>query len=472
MTLLTTDLCVIGAGAGGLSVAAGAVQMGARVVLIEAAEMGGDCLNHGCVPSKALIAAAARAQALREAGGFGIAAVEPQVDFAAVKDHVAATIAAIAPNDSQERFEGLGCKVIRAPARFVSPREVVAGETRIRARRFVIATGSRPVVPAIAGLAEVPFLTNETLFGLRSAPGHLLILGGGPIGVEMAQAHRRLGVPVTLVESGRVLAREDPELTALLLHRLRAEGVAVIEGAQVTGVQGAAGAITLTLEGGRAVTGTHLLLATGRRPAIDALGLDAAEVVTGPQGVQVDAGLRSVSNRRVFAVGDVAGRGQFTHLAGHHAGVVIRQALLALPARAETVIPRVTYGDPELAQIGMTEAEARAAHGAAVQVLRQDFAHSDRALALRAAEGLIKVMVWRGRVLGVSILGPQAGELIAPWALVMRRRASLAALAGLILPYPTLSELSKRAAGACFSPKLFDNPWLKTGVRLVQRLLP
>lgn len=470
--VLKTDLCVIGAGAGGLSVAAGAVQMGARVVLIEAGEMGGDCLNHGCVPSKALLAAAARAQAMRAAAGFGIAAVDPQVDFAAVKDHVARTIAAIAPHDSQARFEALGCTVIRAHARFTGRDTVQAGGRTIRARRFVIATGSRPAIPPLPGLQAVPYLTNETLFALREAPGHLLILGGGPIGVEMAQAHRRLGVPVTLVESGRLLGREDPDLVAILRARLQAEGVVVIEGIAAAQVAGVAGDIALTLADGRVLRGSHLLLATGRRAALDGLELEAAGVAHGPQGVLVDAGLRAQGNARIFAVGDAAGQGQFTHLAGSHAGVVIRRALFGLPAKAGAAVPRVTYADPELAQIGLTEAEARATHGAAVQVLRWGFDQNDRALAMRTTEGLMKAMVVKGRVVGVSILGPQAGELLAPWAMVLGRRGGPGTLAGLMLPYPTLSEVSKRTAAAYFSAKLFDNAWLKRGVRLVQRLLP
>ena len=473
MDRLRTDLCIIGAGSGGLSLAAGAVQMGARVVLVEGGAMGGDCLNHGCVPSKALIAAAHHAHAMTDGGPFGVQPVIPEVNFAAAKDHVARTIAAIAPHDSQERFEGLGVHVIRDWARFVSPREVEAGGRRIRARRFVIATGSRPARPPISGLDQVPYLTNETLFGLRLRPFHLIVVGGGPIGLEMAQAHRRLGSRVTVIEAGRALAREEPELAAVVLARLRGEGVEIVEGVGVAAVAGTEGALNVTLTDGRRLAGSHLLVAAGRRPALERLDLDAGRIAHGPSGVHVNARLRSLSNRRVYAVGDAAGQGQFTHLAGYHAGVVIRSALLALPSRVRRDhIPRATYTDPELAHVGLTEAEARAAHGDAVQVLIWPFADNDRAQALGRTEGLVKLIVHRGRPLGVGIAGPQAGELIAPWAVMLANRLKLSAMAGTVLPYPTLSEAGKRAAGAYFSPKLFDSALVKRVVRLVQRLLP
>ena len=470
--MIRTDICVIGAGSGGLSVAAGAVQMGARVVLVEGDRMGGDCLNAGCVPSKALIAAAARAEAQRGTR-FGVAGTGPQVDFGAVKDHVAGVIATIAPVDSQERFEGLGCTVLRGWARFVSPREVAVGDDRIRARRFVIATGSRPLVPDVPGLDGVPYLTNESVFALRERPSHLVILGGGPIGMEMAQAHRRLGCAVTVVEAARALGREDAEASAVVLARLVAEGVEIRQGAAAVRVRTVGDGIELVLEDGQVVTGSHLLVAVGRRVALDRLDLAAGGVEFDGRGVKVGAGLRSVTNRRVFAVGDAAGGAQFTHLAGYHAGVVIRQAVLGLPAKARTDhIPRVTYTDPELAQIGPTEAEARAAWGDRLTVTRAEFHHNDRAQAMGEAEGFAKLLVARGRVVGATVVGPHAGEVLAPLALAVSARMKVSALAGVVLPYPTLAEVAKRAAGAYFSPKLFDNAALKRVVRLVQRILP
>jgi pyruvate/2-oxoglutarate dehydrogenase complex dihydrolipoamide dehydrogenase (E3) component len=471
MTRIDTDICVIGAGSGGLSVAAGAVQMGARVVLIEAGEMGGDCLNAGCVPSKALIAAAKAAEAQRT-GFRGVAPNAPQIDFGAVKDHVAAVIARIAPVDSQERFEGLGCTVIRAFARFTSPNEVQAGEHTIRARRFVIATGSRPLVPPIPGVETTPYLTNETIFDLRARPDHLIIIGGGPIGVEMAQAHRRLGCDVTVLEGATVLGREDPELAAIVTDQLHAEGITLVEGQPVVRLAGSEGKVEVTLGDGRQITGSHLLMAVGRKVALDGMNLDAANIAHTPKGITVNTSLRS-SNRRVYAVGDAAGGLQFTHVAGWHAGLVIRQIVFGLPAKADPrAIPRATYTDPELAQVGLTEAEARKAHGPALTVLRTEFAHNDRALAEGKAKGLIKLMVVKGRPVGVSIVGPQAGELIGFWALVISARLKLSAVAGMVAPYPTLGEVSKRAAGAYFSPKLFDNPLVKRVVHFVQRWVP
>lgn len=472
MNRITTDILVIGAGSGGLAVAAGAVQMGARVVLVEGHKMGGDCLNYGCVPSKALLAAGHAAHAVTAGAAMGITAAPPVIDYAAAKDHVARVIAHIAPVDSVERFEALGVQVIRAWAAFTGPKTVVAGDTEITARRIIIATGSSPVVPPIPGLADVPFLTNETLFDLRDRPDHLLIIGGGPIGMEMAQAHVRLGCRVTVVDGARALARDDPEATGVVLAQLRAEGVDIIEQAAVTEVRGQAGAIDVVTADGRVFSGTHLLVAVGRRPEIARLNLDAAGIAHTRAGITVDGRLRS-SNRAVYAIGDVAGGLQFTHVAGYHAGLIIREVLFGLPARARTDhIPRATYTDPELAQIGLTEAEARAAHGTALDVARFDMSHNDRAIATGQARGFIKVMVHRGRPVGVTIVGPQAGEQIALWSLVIANRLKMSAVAGMVAPYPTLSEIGKRAAGAYFSPRLFDSVTVKRVVRFVQRWLP
>lgn len=434
--------------------------------------MGGDCLNSGCVPSKALLGAAKMAQAMRDGAAFGITPVDPQIDFAAVKDHVARTIATIAPLDSQERFEGLGVRVIRAWGAFTSANTVEAGGVQITARRFVIATGSVPFVPDLDGLDSVPFLTNETIFALRERPAHLIIIGGGPIGMEMAQAHRRLGCDVTVIEAAQVLGRDDPEAAKIVLDRLRGEGIAVLEQASVRAVSGQAGAIRVMLTDDRVIDGSHLLLAVGRKVALDGLNLPAAGIAFTARGVTVDARLRS-TNRRVFVVGDAAGSLQFTHVAGYHAGIVVRQAVLGLPAKARTVhIPWVTYTDPELAQIGLTEAMARKAHGGSLTVARADLHHNDRAQAEGKTQGFIKVMIVRGRAVGVTLVGPQAGELIALWALVLSKGLKMSAVAGMVAPYPTLGEISKRAASAYFSPKLFDNPVLKRVVRLVQRHLP
>lgn len=472
MERIETDLCILGAGSGGLSIAAGAVQMGARVVLIEGGRMGGDCLNYGCVPSKALIAAGKRAQAMRNPRAFGITPVEPVVDYAAAMDHVRRAIATIEPHDSQERFEGLGVRVIRAYGRFVSDSAVAAGETRITARRFVIATGSRPFLPPIDGLAETPHLTNETLFDLRERPEHLLVLGAGPVGLEMAQAHRRLGCEVTVVEAMSALGQEDPEMAAIALEQLRKDGVEIQEHTIVERVSGGEGKVLLKTSRGE-LSGSHLLVAAGRAANVERLDLNAAGVEFDRRGVEVNDSLRT-TNRRIYAIGDVAaGQMNFTHVAGYHAGVIARSILFGLPARAKSAhIPHVTYTDPEIAHIGLTEEDARRRHGDGLEVVRFPYSQSDRAIADGQTDGLIKVMVHRGRPVGVSIAGHQAGELIAPWALMMANGLKMKALSDTVLPYPTLAEVGKRAAGAYFSPRLFESAMVKKVVRLIQRHIP
>jgi pyruvate/2-oxoglutarate dehydrogenase complex dihydrolipoamide dehydrogenase (E3) component len=469
--ILHADLCVIGAGSGGLSVAAGAVQMGACVVLIEKHLMGGDCLNTGCVPSKALLAAGHAAQAAREAHRFGVELPEPAVHFDRVHAHVHDVIAGIAPHDSVERFEALGCTVIQAAAAFTGPREVAAGGQVIRARRFVLATGSRAAVPPIPGLRDVPFLTNESVFELTERPEHLIVMGGGPIGVEMAQAFRRLGSAVTLLERAQILPRDEPEAAELIRAALRREGVMLEEGAAVAAVHPGI-EVEFDQDGARrSITGTHLLIAAGRVPNTEGLGLDLAGVAHTPRGVTVDARLRT-SNRRVFAIGDVAGGPQFTHVAGYHAGIVIRNALFGLPAKTDyRALPWVTYADPELAHVGLTEAEARKA-GEAVTVLTEALSHNDRARAERAPEGLVKIVLGgAGRVLGATIVAPRAGEMIGLWGLAVQQRLKIGAVAQMIAPYPTMSEIAKRAAGSFYTPSLFSAR-TRGIVGLLQRLLP
>ena len=432
MKNIKTDILIIGAGSGGLSVAAGAAQMGADVVLLEGHKMGGDCLNYGCVPSKALIATGKAAYGQRHSTQFGVADAGGVVDYAAAKDHVADVIATIAPVDSQERFEGFGVKVIREFGRFISDTEVQAGDTVIKARRIVIATGSSPLVPPIPGLDTVPYETNETLFDLREAPEHLLIVGGGPIGMEMAQAHIRMGSKVTVIEGAKALGKDDPELAKVVLDALRDEGVEIAEDALAAEVRG-----------------------------------EAAK-----NGIEVDDSLRT-SNRRVYAIGDVAGGLQFTHVAGYHAGVIIRSMLFGLPSKAKTAhIPWATYTDPELSQVGLTEEQARTKHGQALEVVRFHYSHNDRAIAERKSKGFIKVMVVKGRPVGASIVGYQAGELINLWALALANNMKMSQIAAMVAPYPTIGEINKRAAGAYFSPRLFESDLVKRVVGLVQRFLP
>ncbi len=472
MKRIKADILVIGAGSGGLSVAAGASQMGAKVVLLEGHKMGGDCLNYGCVPSKALVASAKVAHAQRQSAQYGVANVVPRVDYAAAKDHIQGVIDQIAPVDSQERFEGFGVEVIREFGHFISDNEVQAGGTVITARRIVIATGSGPFVPPIDGIDSVPYLTNETLWDLRERPGHLLIIGGGPIGIEMAQAHVRLGSKVTVIEGAKALGKDDPELAAIVLDTLRDEGVEIVEDATADKIEGTDGDITVHTKDGRSFSGSHLLVAVGRKTNTDRLGLEAAGIEATKTGVKVDASLRT-TNRRVYAIGDAAGGMQFTHVAGYHAGVIIRSMLFALPSKARTShIPWATYTDPELAQVGLTEAQAKQEHGKKVEVVRFHYDHNDRAIAERKTKGLIKVMVVKGRPVGASIVGYQAGELINLWSLVLANKMKMGQVAAMVSPYPTIGEVNKRAAGAYFSPRLFESDLVKRVVGLVQRLIP
>ncbi len=469
---LSADICVIGAGSGGLTVAAGASQMGAETVLIEGGQMGGDCLNYGCIPSKALLAAARQADAGRRSGRFGVNGAEPAIDFAAVHDHVHGVVAAIAPHDSVERFEGMGVTVVRAYARFVAADRVEAGEVTVSARRFVVATGSRPLVPPIPGLDGVPYLTNETIFDASQAPEHLIVIGGGPVGAELAQAHRRLGARVTVLEMLTLLRNDDPELVDIVRTQLRADGVEIFEGATVVRVErhGNGVAVVAGSDGAeRRIEGSHLLVAAGRAPNVDDLGLEAAGIAYGSKGIAVDARLRT-SNRRVYAVGDVTGPYPFTHTAAYQAGIVLRNALFRLPARVDyRALPWVTFTDPELAQVGMTEARAREA-GGSIRVLRWPFDENDRAQAEREIQGFVKVVTTpRGRILGAGVVGASAGELIQPWELAIRAKLKIGALAGLIVPYPTLAEANKRAAGSFYMPKLFSERTRKL-VRLLLRL--
>lgn len=467
---IVCDLCVIGAGSAGLSVAAAAAQFGERVVLIEKAKMGGDCLNYGCVPSKAMIAAARHAHCVTAGASFGIVAAEPGIDFAAVHDHVHGVIAAIAPHDSQQRFESLGVQVIRSPAQFTDPRTVLAGGEEIRARRFVIATGSRPAVPAIPGLDAVEYFTNETVFDNRTAPQRLIVIGAGPVGLELAQAHRRLGCEVVVVEAREPLANEDAELVQPVLDQLSSEGVKIFASADVSRVARAGKAIevTFTRKGKSAtISGSHLLVATGRAPAVADLGLESAGIVYSNKGITVDARLRT-SNRKVYAIGDVTGGLQFTHVASYHAGLVIKSALFGLPVRASNDhIPRVTFTDPELAHVGLTETQAKA-RGGTVSVLRSPFLGNDRAQAERRTEGLIKVVAGRrGRILGATIVGKGAGELILPWGLAISSRLTLKAMVDTVVAYPTMGEISRRAAIEQYSG-LAANHWVRRLIRVVK----
>ena len=452
------DLCVIGAGAAGLSVASGAAQLGLSVVLFEKDEMGGDCLNTGCVPSKALIASAKAAHAMRHAARLGVANSTPVIDWNIVRGHIDGVIETIAPIDSQERFEGLGCTVIREHAQFTDATTVESDTTRIKARRFVIATGARAAVPPIPGLSGTPFLTNETVFAQDSLPESLMVLGGGVIGVELGQAFARLGTKVTILEAFTIMGPQEPEAVELVRTSLIADGVTVLEGSKAMAVSGDANSITVTLDSGQTVSAQRLLVAVGRAARVENMGFEAANIKFSRKGVETDDQLRSVSNRRVWALGDIAGKEQLTHAAGFHAGVFVRNALFKAPATAKVAhLPAVAYCDPEVARIGLTEAQARAEFGEAVTVTRADFEDNDRALTERSTHGFCKLIIGKGgKILGATIVGEGAGEAIQLVGLAMANKKGVGAITSLISPYPTRSEIVKRAAGAYYTPSLFS----------------
>jgi pyruvate/2-oxoglutarate dehydrogenase complex dihydrolipoamide dehydrogenase (E3) component len=458
MVQLKPDLCVIGAGSGGLSVAAAAARLGAEVVLIERHKMGGECLNTGCVPSKSLLAAAKRAQAMREAHAFGIRPVEPEIEYRSVQKHIKDVIAAIAPNDSAERYTGMGVRVILADARFTNRSTVIAGDMEIQARRFVLATGSSPAIPPAPGLDRVPYFTNETIFNAPSLPRHLLIIGGGAVGLEMAQAYRRLGSEVTVIEAAIPLARDDAEMRRPVIAKLTAEGVRLLDQARLERVESRGGQVRVVFaKDGRSYSldGSHLLIATGRRPNLEGLNLEDAGIRYDPNGITVNSALKT-SNRRVYAIGDVINGPRFTHVANYHAGLVVRNALFRLPVKTDHLsIPWVTFTDPELAHVGLTEEGAKKKHGDKIQVLRWPYNENDRAQAERVTDGFLKVITARnGRILGASIVGHNAGEIIQMWSLAMQKGIDIKAMASITCPYPTLAEINKRAAMMHFVPKL------------------
>jgi len=472
---MTCDIAVIGAGAGGIALATGAAVLGARVILVERGRMGGNRLHGGDVAMARLVAASRQAVTWRASAAFGIRQDEPDIDFPAVMRGVQTLIGALAPNDSAERLSALGATVLQGEARFTAPDRLVVGDIVIRPRHVVVASGSRPAVPPIPGLDAIPYLTTDTVFSaLTERPLHLLILGGGPSGIEMAQAFRRLGTRVTLVERLRCLNGHDPELSGLLVQTLQDEGVVLHDRTEVTLVEDTVSGIVLTLRhadgSSSRIAGSHLLLATGRVPNVEPLDLPAAGVAFDSRGIAIDTRMRS-SNRRVWAIGDVAGQAHAgSHAAQHQAGVVLKNILFRLPVRQQPqAIPQVVYGDPELASVGLSEAEARSRHGR-ISIMRVPFAANDRAQAEDRTEGLIKVIAAArtGRILGATIVGPQAADLIQPWQLAIAKGLGVGAMQALAMPMPSRGESGKRAAIDFYRPKLFS-PLLRGLVQFLAR---
>ena len=447
------DVIVIGAGAAGLTAAGGCAMFGLKAALIEAGEMGGECLNTGCVPSKALIAAAARAQAGRK-DRFGVALGGPQVDWSGVHAHIHGSIAAIAPHDSVERFEGMGVEVIRARAQLLGGMKVRAGNRELAAPRIVIATGSKPAIPPIAGIDGVPYLTNETLFDLDELPDHLVIVGAGAIGMEMAQSFRRLGSEVTVIDPGRALGRDDADAAAIVIERLVEEGVRFI-GGRADKVEPRDGGIVVTASDGQEIVASHLLIAAGRKANVDGLDLAGVGVETNDNGIVVDA-RRRTTNKRIYAIGDCRDGPRFTHVSGYEGSQVVLEVAAGVPSKVDyTALPHCTYTDPELAQVGMTEEEARKKHGDAVTVTIEGFDHNDRAVTEGDTAGWVKMVTKGRKVLGVTIVGAHAGEMLLPWSQLITGKASTFALASTIVAYPTLSESSKEAAFKLWEPTVF-----------------
>ncbi|MCC6611021.1 MAG: mercuric reductase [Burkholderiales bacterium] len=471
------DLVVVGGGAAGLVVASGAAQLGLEVTLVEKeAQLGGDCLHYGCVPSKSLIHAAKVASLQRRGAEFGLAALDAKVDLGLVNGYVQRVIARIQKHDDPERFRSYGCEVLFGAPRFVDPHTLDIDGTTLRAKRFVIATGSRPAVPPIDGLAEAAYLTNLDVFSLDRLPARLVVLGGGPVGLELAQALARLGSRVTIVEmADALLPREDPEVTARLRARLEAEGIAIhtATGAQRVRASGSAKVVECRrrLDGQNVtIEADAILVAAGRRPNVEGLGLEAAGVAYSERGIGVDRRLRT-SAKHVYACGDVCGPYPFTHMAEYQAGIVIANAVFRLPKRADyRVVPWVTFTDPELARVGLTEREA-VAQGLAPAVLRLPFRDVDRALTESETDGLVKLVVHKGRMLGASILGPRAGELLPEIVLAMKVGAKIGSISGAIHAYPTLAQALRRAVNTYYGPKLFS-PATRRLVKWMQRVVP
>jgi pyruvate/2-oxoglutarate dehydrogenase complex dihydrolipoamide dehydrogenase (E3) component len=467
------DIVVIGGGVGGLVVAAGGATLGAKVALVEKNRMGGDCLWYGCVPSKTLIKSARIAYAMRHADRWALRPADPAPDLAQVMERVRSVIAGIEPNDSPERFRALGVDVTFGDGRFTGPDVFEVNGRKLTGTTFVLATGSRPAIPTLAGLDATPFLTNETLFDLREPVPSLLVVGSGPIGSELAQAMRRLGSEVTVVDiAPRILPHEDEDLAQVVHQQMRAEGIRYCLETTIQRVAAGDGAITVAIKSRNgedsALTATHLLLAAGRRPNVENLGLDAAHVALANGQLVVDAGLRT-TNPRIYAIGDVAGGYQFTHLAEHHAGVILRRALFKLWwTKPSPVVPWCIYTDPELARVGLSETEVRA-KGIAHRVYRFPFADIDRARTDNDTEGFAKLVTDpRGKLLGAAIVGPSAGELIAECVLAISKGLHAKDLSAAIHTYPTLAQVNRRAADQRMKEALSPTAarWIKRLFRL------
>ncbi len=450
----THDAIVIGGGAAGLTAAGGVALFGLKAALIEGHKMGGECLNNGCVPSKAIITAAKRAQEARTATRHGVTLAEPKVEWSGVHKHIHDAIAHIEPHDSAETFEEMGVEVIKGWATVTGKHTVEVDGRTLSAPRIVVATGSKPFVPPIEGIDSVPYLTNENLFDLEEQPEHLIVVGGGVIGMEMAQAFRRLGSEVTVINPGQLMGRDDPESVAVVAEVMRDEGVAFIDG-KAEKVEGSEAGVTVHVSEGSTLRGSHLLVAVGRKANTSGFGLKETGVKIGKNGIEVDA-RRRTSVKSIYAIGDCRDGPRLTHVSGYEGSNVALEIVTGLPTKVDfKALPWCTYTEPEVAQIGMTEKEAREELGDAVTVVQEGFDHNERAIAEDSCLGHMKMVLKGKKVLGVSIVGRNAGELLLPFTQVISGKNSTFALGSAIISYPTRSEISKAAAFSAWEPTVF-----------------
>ena len=467
------DIAIIGGGSGGLSLASGSAQLGLKVALIEGHKMGGDCLNYGCVPSKALLAAAKSIhQARYKAAKFGAEIEFKSLDFSQIMNHVHSVIKSIEPHDSVERFESLGVRVFKEYGHFVDKNTLKVGDQTITARKIVIATGSSPFIPPIKGIETIDYLTNETIFDITAMPKNLMVIGGGPIGCELAQAFAMLGSKVTIIEAMSILPKDDKDCVAVVRDSLKDTGIELLEQSQVNEVirkdDATIDVLITTSKEDKVMTGSHVLVATGRKPNIDKLSLEKADIAYNKQGIEVNNRLQT-SQKHVYAIGDVAGPYQFTHMASYQSGIVLRNIAFKIPAKVNyDAVPWVTYTTPELAHVGKSEADIK--DGSDLVITQWQFNQSDRAQTEDETSGLIKIITdKKGKIYGTTIVGAHAGELILPWTMAIREGKSLRAFTDTITPYPTLSEISKQVSGEFYKPKLFSGK-VRTLVSWLQKL--
>jgi pyruvate/2-oxoglutarate dehydrogenase complex dihydrolipoamide dehydrogenase (E3) component len=465
------DLGVLGGGAAGLTITAGAAMLGAKTLLVEREDaLGGDCLRYGCVPSKTLIRSAKAYHEMKQAAKFGLPQVEIKpVDFRKVADRIRSVISVIQKHDSVERFCSLGARVEFGQAEFLDEHSIRLNNKIYSARTWAITTGSSPAIPPFEGLSSVSYLTNKDIFFLDSLPGSMIILGGGPIAMEMAQAFNRLGTRISVIQrSGQILSREDKDMADIVMTRLSEEGVYFALGASIDKISEEGGAKKVTFKNNRGEVSTlraeALLVATGRTPNVSGLGLENIGLTFTNKGIEIDSRLRT-NHKHIYAAGDIIGKYQFTHAAGYEGGIVVSNAIFHLPRRTDyTFLPWCTYTNPELASIGLNEKGATAA-GIKYSVWNEEFRNNDRSLAEGEETGKIKMLLdEKEKPIGIQILGPRGGDLLSEWVAVLNGKVKLSTLAGSIHPYPTLGEINKKVAGAYLSEKIFSDT-VKKGLK-------